>query len=94
MTFPPVAIFSLGASGLNTQSEMSPVEAAPLGSGHRKPNMTNDQRVAAYHMLLGKQKPGAPGKLVRGAIKEVASVFHVTSDTISDLWVRAQSSLV
>jgi hypothetical protein len=71
---------------------VSDVEVA-AGDKRRKPNMTDGQRLAAYHMLLVKQKPGLPGQLVRGALKEVAATFNVTRNTISALWKRAHTSL-
>lgn len=62
-------------------------------SAHKKPNLTDDQRLAAYHMMLEMQIPEKPGKLKRGALKLVAEKFKVTSDTISAIWKRGQQSI-
>ncbi|CEG50401.1 uncharacterized protein PHALS_08113 [Plasmopara halstedii] len=63
-------------------------------STRKKPNLTDEQRIAVYKFLLTKQKdPERFSKLVKGALSVAAMKFGVTADIVSAIWKRAQQSL-
>lgn len=60
---------------------------------NQKPNLRLEERNAILHFLLQCRNFNANSGLHRGAIADAASKFGVNRKTISNIWIRAKSTL-